>query len=225
MPSSVISRTRKKKHSRYLFLVVAIACLGLDGYAYLDRVLFQNYQSWLFERASNRVNAPSAESIQQPGAASHLASGIIGRLSVPRLHLSAMVAEGVDAKTLRLSVGHIPMTALPGQTGNVGVAGHRDTFFRALKDLRAKDRIVFLTSTGTINYEVVWLSVVGSDDVSVLAPSAGNTLTMVTCYPFSYIGRASQRFIVRARQVSRQTQPPPQPFDPGRETWHSSTAE
>jgi sortase A len=120
-----------------------------------------------------------------------------------------MVREGVDAKTLRLSVGHIPMTALPGQAGNVGVAGHRDTFFRGLKDLRAKDEILFSTLKGNFKYEVESLIVVEPDNAAVLAPSRENILTMVTCYPFSYIGSAPQRFIVRARQVSPQTQPLP----------------
>jgi sortase A len=112
-----------------------------------------------------------------------------------------MVGEGVDAKTLRLSVGHIPTTALPGQTGNVGIAGHRDTFFRGLKDLRAKDEIVFSTLSGNFKYQVESLTVVDPDDLSVLAPSIENMLTMVTCYPFSYIGSAPKRFIARARQV------------------------
>jgi sortase A len=113
-----------------------------------------------------------------------------------------MVREGVDAKTLRLSVGHIPATALPGQAGNVGIAGHRDTFFRKLKDLRAKDEIVLSTLNGNFKYEVESLLVVEPDNVAVLAPSSENMLTMVTCYPFSYIGSAPKRFIVRARQVS-----------------------
>jgi sortase A len=116
-----------------------------------------------------------------------------------------MVREGIDGKTLQLAVGHIPSTALPGQAGNVGVAGHRDTFFRGLKDLRATDEIQFSTSTGTFSYEVESLMVVEPDNVEVLAASTTNTLTMVTCYPFSYIGNAPKRFIVKARQVSPQT--------------------
>jgi sortase A len=115
-----------------------------------------------------------------------------------------MVREGIDRNTLQLAIGHIPATALPGQAGNVGVAGHRDTFFRGLKDLRAKDEIQFSTVSGDFKYVVESLIIVEPDNVGVLAPSSENVLTLVTCYPFSYIGTAPRRFVVRARQVSPQ---------------------
>jgi sortase A len=140
-----------------------------------------------------------------PASEPPFSTSIIGRLSVPRLHLSAMVREGIDGHTLRLAVGHIPSTALPGQAGNVGVAGHRDTFFRGLKDLRTADEIQFSTSRGKFFYEVESLMIVEPDNVDVLAASDANVLTMVTCYPFSYIGNAPKRFVVRARQVLPQT--------------------
>ncbi len=118
-----------------------------------------------------------------------------------------MVREGIDTNTLLLAVGHIPATALPGQTGNVGVAGHRDTFFRELKDLRTGDSIQFTTLSGGFTYVVESLVVVEPDNVGVLAPSSENVLTLVTCYPFSYIGNAPKRFVVRARQVSPEAAP------------------
>jgi sortase A len=129
-------------------------------------------------------------------------------MEIPRLLLSAVVAEGIDKTTLRRAVGHIPGTALPGEAGNVGLAGHRDTFFRPLKDLRIKDEIQFSTLTGDFKYEVESLTVVEPDNVGVLAPSHENVLTIVTCYPFFYIGAAPKRFVVRARQVSPQALPP-----------------
>ena len=89
----------------------------------------------------------------------------------------------------------------------MGVAGHRDTFFRGLKDLRIKDEIQFSTLKGDFKYEVESLIVVEPDNVGVLAPSSENVLTLVTCYPFFYIGPAPKRFVVRARQVSPQTPP------------------
>jgi sortase A len=116
-----------------------------------------------------------------------------------------MVREGIDSNTLQLAIGHIPATALPGQAGNVGVAGHRDTFFRGLRDLRTGDEIQFSTSSGDFEYVVESLIVVEPDNVEALAPSSENVLTLVTCYPFSYIGTAPKRFVVRARQVSPQT--------------------
>ena len=210
------------RQGRYLFLVLAIVCLGFYGYTYVARVSFQTYESWLFDRLPEHRGSPVAGSVLQAAAIGLVdytpwrskqswetpsSVSIVGRLSVPRLHLSAMVREGVDAKTLRLSVGHIPATALPGQAGNVGIAGHRDTFFRGLRDLRAKDEIVFSTLNGNCKYEVESLIVVKPDDIAVLAPSRENVLTMVTCYPFSYIGSAPERFIVRARQVSPRMPP------------------
>jgi len=133
---------------------------------------------------------------------------VIGRLDIPRLKLSVMVREGADEGTLRRAVGHIPGTALPGEAGNVGVAGHRDTFFRPLKDVRIKDQIQFSTLKGNFRYKVESLRVVEPDNIGVLAPSGENVLTMVTCYPFYYVGPAPKRWIVRARQVSQQTVPP-----------------
>jgi sortase A len=119
-----------------------------------------------------------------------------------------MVREGIGENTLRIAVGHIPATALPGQTGNVGVAAHRDTFFRGLKDLKNQDEIQFATLDGDFKYVVESLAIVEPDDVGVLDPSAGNVLTLVTCYPFTYIGNAPKRFVVKARQVSPETAPP-----------------
>jgi sortase A len=131
--------------------------------------------------------------------------GLIGRLVIPHLLLSAVVVEGIDKSTLRRAVGHIPGTALPGQPGNVGLAGHRDTLFRPLKDLRIRDEIQFSTLNGDFRYIVESLVVVDPNDVGVLAPSSENMLTLVTCYPFFYIGAAPKRFVVIARQAPPQT--------------------
>jgi len=109
-----------------------------------------------------------------------------------------MVEEGLDALTLTRAVGHIPGTALPGEPGNVGIAGHRDTFFRALRDLQPQDEIDFTTHSGRYHYVVESLRIVEPDNVSVLKPDEGHTLTIVTCFPFEYIGKAPRRFIVRA---------------------------
>ncbi len=185
---------------RYFFLAVAVGCLGLYSYSYLERVMYQAWESRQFDRTLERTAdaaSPAGHAVRQ----SPKVSAIVGRLSVPRLHLSAMVREGVDRRTLLLAVGHIPATALPGQPGNVGVAGHRDTFFRRLKDLRTGDEIEFSTLTGDFKYVVESLIVVEPDNMAVLAPSTQNVLTMVTCYPFYYIGNAPKRFVVRARQV------------------------
>jgi sortase A len=127
---------------------------------------------------------------------------IVGRIELPRLGVRAMVREGVDERTLRRAVGHIPATALPGQDGNIGLAGHRDSFFRQLRNVHTNDRIALRTLNGEYDYVVDSITVVMPDDMQVLAPTAGNVLTLVTCYPFNYVGHAPRRYIVRARQVS-----------------------
>jgi sortase A len=143
-----------------------------------------------------------------PKAVPAAEGSLIGRIEIPRLALSVVVVEGVDRISLRRAVGHIPGTALPGEDGNVGLAGHRDTFFRQLKDVKIDDEIQVSTLTGNFKYRVVSLKIVDPENVGVLAPSAENVLTLVTCYPFYFVGPAPKRWIVRARQVSPQTAPP-----------------
>jgi len=115
---------------------------------------------------------------------------LVGRLAIPRLHLSAIVREGVGEGTLGLAVGHIPGTALPGQNGNVAVAGHRDTLFRGLGDIRNNDLIQLETLEGNYLYEVASTEIVKPRNVSVLKAGQYPELTLVTCYPFNYIGSA-----------------------------------
>jgi sortase A len=112
-----------------------------------------------------------------------------------------MILEGTDNRTLRRGVGHIPYTALPGQRGNVGIAGHRDTFFRGLRNIARNDEITLTTLEGTFRYDVDFSEVVEPNDTEVLDPSSDATLTLVTCYPFSYVGPAPKRLIVRAHMI------------------------
>ncbi len=123
---------------------------------------------------------------------------MIGRVEIPRLGVSVVVRAGSDARTLQLAVGHIGGTALPGESGNVGLAGHRDTFFRRLQDIRPDDEIRVATPHGVFTYRVERTVVVQPEDVWVLDPTDAPSLTLVTCYPFTYLGSAPQRFIVRA---------------------------
>jgi sortase A len=126
------------------------------------------------------------------------ARGLVGRIEMPRLQLSALAREGADVGTLRRAVGHIPGTALPGSPGNAGFAAHRDTFFRPLKSVRKGDEVIVTTTRGVYRYIVTGTRIVEPEEVSVLDQTAGATLTLVTCYPFEYVGSAPQRFIVRA---------------------------
>jgi sortase A len=158
---------------------------------------------WLFGGRTKLENleVPRApEKAPTPTAKPPVPDALLGRLRIPRLHLAAMVREGADSGTLRRAVGHIPGTALPGQAGNVALAGHRDTFFRALRGIKKDDTIDFETTDGTYRYVVESTTIVGPRDIGVLKAASGKTLTLVTCYPFYYVGSAPKRFIVRAAQ-------------------------
>jgi len=122
-------------------------------------------------------------------------------LRIPKIRLEVPVLSGTDERTLDRAVGHIEDTAQPGTVGNAGIAGHRDGFFRGLKDLAAGDAIELETLQGKDVYRVERIWIVDPDDVSVLDPTSAPALTLVTCYPFYFIGSAPQRFIVRAVRI------------------------
>ena len=122
-------------------------------------------------------------------------------LGIPKIGLRVAILEGTDDLTLNRGIGHIEGTPRPGDAGNSGVAGHRDGFFRGLKDVRAGDRLELETARGTEEYRVEKISIVLPEDVSVLDPSPGHVLTLVSCYPFYFVGDAPQRYIVRAVRV------------------------
>jgi len=126
---------------------------------------------------------------------------LIGRMEIPRLALSTVVLEGDSNRVLRKAAGHIPGTALPGAAGNVAIAGHRDTFFRALRSVRKDDVIAVETTAGTYHYRVDSTDIVAPDDIQVLKPLDHPSLTLVTCYPFYYVGSAPKRYIVSARLI------------------------
>jgi sortase A len=133
--------------------------------------------------------------------------GLIGRIEIPRLGLAAIVREGTDRRTLERAVGHVPGTALPGQNGNVCLAAHRDTLFRRLEGVRKDDTIRITTPVATYEYTVQGTSVVDPGAVEVLASTRDASLTLVTCYPFGYVGPAPRRFIVSSR-LSAPAEPP-----------------
>lgn len=129
---------------------------------------------------------------------------LIGRIEIPRVGVSALVLEGIGHRTLRRGTGHIPETALPAQDGNVGIAGHRDSFFRGLKTIGKDDVIKLTTLRGIYRYRVEWTRIVNPQDTEVLADTGEPVLTLVTCYPFYYVGSAPKRFIVRAQLIEEE---------------------
>jgi sortase A len=135
-------------------------------------------------------------------AASKIAEGAwVARLEAPSVGLAATVLKGTTDRTLRRGAGYIEDTAFPGSTGNVGIAGHRDTTFRPLRNLKLGDPLVLTTAERVIEYRISDTKIVNPTDVYVLAPTEQPTLTLVTCYPFNFIGSAPQRYIVRAELV------------------------
>jgi sortase A len=126
----------------------------------------------------------------------------IGTIEIPRIALSSIVVEGDGEKQLELAAGHVPETAFPGEPGNSGIAGHRDTVFRALRLIRKNDEIAVTTHRGKSTYRVTSAQIVQPGPIQVLFPTKQEVLTLVTCYPFYFVGPAPQRFIVRADRVA-----------------------
>ena len=199
-------------------MVIAIGCLGFWVYSWLDTAYIQHRDNQILDDALNAAPenpapdhptaaetdalgtfAPPSPPPQMPGPLAEEGS-LVGRVEIPRIGVSAVVLEGADDTTLRRGVGHIPDTSLPG-IGNVGLAAHRDSFFRGLKDIRKNDIIRLQTLVGTFRYRVEWTRIVQPEETQVLKDDGFSELTLVTCYPFYYIGSAPNRFIVRAVEV------------------------
>jgi LPXTG-site transpeptidase (sortase) family protein len=129
---------------------------------------------------------------------------VIGRLEAPSVKMSTTVLEGSDDATLSRGAGHIEDTPFPGESGNVGIAGHRDTVFRPLKRIQVGDPLELTTADRLYRYRISKTLIVGPNDVYVLDPTKTPTMTLVTCYPFEYVGHAPRRFIVQAELLKEE---------------------
>lgn len=186
--------------------VLAAASLVAFGYLainFLGAWLYQTLEARRFMAERHADSRPPAVKSQArpPELASPkypAAGSPVALLSIPRIGLSTLVLEGADEHELKLGPGHIPGTFLPGVGGNFGVAGHRDTFFRPLRHIRKDDTIRLDTHDQEYRYQVVSIKIVTPEDVQVLRPTEQESLTLVTCYPFDFVGPAPKRFIVRA---------------------------
>ena len=188
-----------------VLLFTGLTLLGMWGGVEIASRAWQAWQSHVFDQQVHDQQARSTSPTPRAPAPKNPTpkkGDVLGRLSIPRLDVSTMVREGDDDGVLSLAAGHIPGTALPGQNGNMAVAGHRDTIFRALKEIRKDDVIRFETVTGSHDYVVDTTNIVMPDDVDVLRSGKRPQLTLVTCYPFYYVGAAPKRFIVSAHEVS-----------------------
>ncbi len=188
--------TRALRFTEWVLLVIGLASIG--WYTSV-RMTAEREQASLSDEL-DRV----AETGTRRATTRTASRALVGRIEVPRLNLSAVAREGVDVRTLRIAVGHIPGTALPGHRGNAGFAAHRDTFFAPLESVRKGDEVIVTTTDGVFRYAVTGPRVVEPADLSVRDPTSDTTLTLVTCSPFDYFGSAPQRFIVRAALL-----PPP----------------
>ena len=204
--------------SQRLFFLVGILALGYVGFVLVDAKLYQAYHTWRFQQDLDglRLSVNRGVSLPLPSSPPSLAKAEranaeslrmggregapLGRIEISAIGLEVMILEGTEDETLRRAVGHIPGTSLPGQNGNVAIAGHRDTFFRQLRNIQKDDEITLTTLNGSYRYRVDSTKIVEPEEIGVLYDSGGAILTLVTCYPFNFVGSAPQRFIVRAHR-------------------------
>ena len=184
-----------------LLLVIGLVSLGYFAYVVTESHLYQALENRELDAILASAPAVPEQHAPRPRPAP---GSMIGRIEIPRLGVSTIIRAGSDARTLRLAVGHISGTAFPGEPGNIGLAGHRDTFFRRLRNIRVNDEIRIVTPDETYTFKVEDTSVVKPRDTWVLNATPTPVLTLVTCYPFTYVGSAPNRFIVRASQQPSQ---------------------
>jgi sortase A len=216
---------------RWLLALCGVACVGFYGYSLANQHIYQSYENWAFDQQiagrtvsftdwlrertplgtyMTRASSTTATAVKpakptETPRGTPLAEGtVVGKVLIPRLHLSAIVLQGVEDDTLARGAGHVPSTAMPGQSGNFAIAAHRDTLFRPLRNIQKNDDVTFQSATGSYTYQVFSTQIVLPSDVGVLRPppDGGKWLTLITCYPFYYIGSAPKRFIVQAKLVS-----------------------
>ncbi len=216
-PDAAASRPRLGRGlilAERVLVAVGVLCLAVVAVSCAQQSLFQSWQARSFDRqleqaltnasydqaewSKERINRFNALQMGEFGAE----VTALGRLEIPRAAVSVIVLDGTADDVLELGVGHIEGTARPGEVGNMGIAGHRDSFFRGLRNIEAGDAITLATRDGLARYEVAEISIVDPQDVEVLEPTDETALTLVTCYPFYFVGNAPKRYIVRAHRVA-----------------------
>lgn len=201
-----------------LLLITGVLALAYCAVVLADSYFFQAFESWQFRSIiANRLSRdihPSLvpvlpqtipeKNLQQVDLSKIYGNrSPMGELEIPSVGIRVMIFEGTDNQTLSRAVGHVSGTALPGPQGNVAIAGHRDTFFRGLRNLHKDDQIALTTLNGVYRYRVDFTQVVNPEDTYVLDESDDATLTLISCYPFNFVGSAPRRFIVRALRISK----------------------
>ena len=187
---------RGLRRAEFVLLAAGLAILGYCGAEWWNSHIQQARGEQELEQLRRNPPAVSAAPVT-------IADGtLVGKVEIPKLHLSAVVFQGTSDGILARGVGHLDASALPGEAGNVVLAAHRDTFFRSLRNIRRGDLVQVTTPSGVRTYAVDSTDVVKPTETGVMAATATPTLTLITCYPFYYVGHAPKRFIVRASPVS-----------------------
>ena len=190
-----------------LWLERALIAIGVCLAVWCAKVLVEARYTQSLPPLKVTMSVPDeAKAVTPAPARPPIATGtVLAKLEIPALRISTTVLEGSDDDTLRKGSGHIEETPLPGEPGNVGIAGHRDTVFRPLKRVKAGDTLNVTTADRVYHYTIRKTFIVDPKDVYVLDPTDHPTLTLVTCYPFEYIGHAPHRFIVQADLIGEDT--------------------
>jgi sortase A len=188
-----------------IFLGVAGVLVWIWGIS--DGVVYQYSQAAHFSREAGAVRISENPAIPERWLAPVISGRdplLLGRLEIPSIQLTVMVREGVDDASLRKAAGHLPASALPGEPGNVVLLGHRDTFFRPLRGIAQGDRIRVKTPGGSFEYVVDAIQVVAPEQSLALQDTSAKSITLITCFPFDYVGPAPRRFVVRASMAGPQ---------------------
>ena len=179
----------------WLLIVSGCALLLWCGLITVQARVYQAQESSTLDRGrrENRAGAPRKVKTSE--------HQLIGRLEIPRVGMSVVIVDGDDERTLRKAAGHLPDTPLPWEFGNSAVAGHRDSFFAPLKHVQVSDRVRLRTPNGDFQYVVSSIKIIDPTDISVLKTKGHSSLTLITCYPFYYVGNAPKRYIVQADHI------------------------
>ena len=181
-------------------LIAVEACLWIAGLSCAGILLTGEFSARASARSAQAIGAQKPDSTASPAPAA--GDAVVGRLEIGKIGLKVPVLADYDPASLKRGVGHIPGTAQPGGLGNLGLAGHRDTFFRPLRNIRLGMEVDVITGQGKFRYSVDSTEIVTPDQVSVLDIHNRPELTLITCYPFEFIGAAPKRFIVHAHLLS-----------------------
>jgi sortase A len=181
-------------------IVGGFAALAYVAYVGASARYFQKTEAAKFSKSANAGPvSPTPTVVRRPMKVSD--GDVIGMIEIQSVGIRAVVLQGDSSNVLRRAVGHVPTTPLPGEPGNIALAAHRDTIFRPLQKIKTGDEIDLRTATGVVQYRVRSTAIVGPSDVRVLESRGRNELTLVTCYPFYYVGNAPERFVVRAEET------------------------